>query len=142
MVGMTTTAEHDAATASAAPVADATTVMRMNALVRSVPAAAHVIDYASRLVVSLHPESGSASDRVKRFVRLGPSPRGVQALALAGRVAALIEGRHNLSIDDIQAIALPALRHRLVLTIDAERQAISPDEIVKEAIEALPREAS
>ena len=102
----------------------------MNALVRSVPAAAHVIDYASRLVVSLHPESEGATDRVKRFVRLGPSPRGVQALALAGRVAALIEGRHNLSIDDVQAIALPALRHRLVLTIDAERQAVSPDEIV------------
>jgi MoxR-like ATPase len=52
----------------------------------------------------------------------------------------LIEGRHNLSIDDIQGIALPALRHRLVLTIDAERQSVSPDEIVKEAIEALPRE--
>jgi len=142
MVGLTTTAEHDQAQQSAAPVADATTVLRMNALVRSVPAAAHVIDYASRLVVSLHPESPTATDRVKRFVRIGPSPRGAQALALAGRVAALIEGRHNLSIDDIQAIALPALRHRLVLTIDAERQAISPDEIVKEAIEALPREAS
>jgi MoxR-like ATPase len=142
MVGLTTTSEHDRAQESAAPVADATTVLRMNALVRSVPAAAHVIDYASRLVVSLHPESDTSTDQVKRFVRLGPSPRGAQALALAGRVAALIEGRHNLSIDDIQAIALPALRHRLVLTIDAERQAVSPDEIVEEAIAALPRETS
>src|ERR1700759_3018923 len=124
---------------SLAPVADAATVMRMNALVRSVPAAAHVIDYASRLVVSLHPENEAATDQVKRFVRLGPSPRGAQALALAGRVAALMEGRHNLSIDDIQAIALPALRHRLVLSIDAERQAVSPDEIVRGASEALPR---
>src|SRR6201996_2928384 len=123
-----------------APVADAETVLRMNALVRSVPAADHVIDYASRLVVSLHPENESATDRVKRFVRLGPSPRGAQALALAGRGAALREGRHNLSIDDVQAIALPALRHRLVLSIDAERQAVSPDEIVKEAIGAPPRE--
>jgi MoxR-like ATPase len=141
MVGMTTTTDHDTAVHSAAPVADATTVLRMNALVRSVPAAAHVIDYASRLVVSLHPETEGATDQVKRFVRLGPSPRGAQALALAGRVAALIEGRHNLSIDDIQAIALPALRHRLVLTIDAERQNVSPDDIVRGAIEALPREA-
>jgi MoxR-like ATPase len=138
MVGMTTTTRHEAA---AAPVADATTLLRMNALVRSVPAADHVIDYASRLIVSLHPETEGATDRVKRFVRIGPSPRGAQALTLAGRVAALIEGRHNLSIDDIQGIALPALRHRLVLTIDAERQSVSPDEIVKEAIEALPREA-
>ena len=138
MVGMTTTTLHEAA---AAPVADATTLLRMNALVRSVPAADHVIDYASRLVVSLHPETSGATDRVRRFVRIGPSPRGAQALTLAGRVAALIDGRHNLSIDDIQGIALSALRHRLVLTIDAERQSVSPDEIVKEAIEALPREA-
>jgi MoxR-like ATPase len=141
MVGLTTTAAHEEATQSAAPVADATTVLRMNALVRSVPAAAHVIDYASRLVVSLHPETEGANEQVKRFVRLGPSPRGAQALALAGRVAALIDGRHNLSIDDIEAIALPALRHRLVLTIDAERQSVSPDDIVRGAIEALPREA-
>jgi MoxR-like ATPase len=139
MVGMTTTSRPEAA---AAPVADATTLLRMNALVRSVPAADHVIDYASRLIVSLHPETAGATDRVKRFVRIGPSPRGAQALTLAGRVEALIEGRHNLSIDDIQGIALPALRHRLVLTIDAERQSVSPDEIVREAIEALPREAS
>src|SRR6201995_2337812 len=142
MVGMTTTHQHDAAQQSASPVADATTVLRMNALVRSVPAADHVIDYASRLVVSLHPETAGATDQVKRFVRLGPGPRGAQALAMAGRVAALIEGRHNLSIDDIEAIALPALRHRLVLSIDAERQSVSADEIVKEAIAALPREAS
>jgi MoxR-like ATPase len=141
MVGMTTTTRHAEAAAAAAPVADATTLLRMNALVRSVPAADHVIDYASRLIVSLHPETPEATDRVKRFVRLGPSPRGAQALTLAGRVAALIEGRHNLSIDDIQGIALPALRHRLVLTIDAERQSVSPDEIVREAIESLPREA-
>jgi MoxR-like ATPase len=139
MVGLTTAAEHDAARRSPAPVADAATVLRMNVLARSVPAAAHVIDYASRLVVSLHPESDTSTEAAKRFVRLGPSPRGAQALALAGRVAALIEGRHNLSIDDVQAIALPALRHRLVLTIDAERQSISPDDIVREAIEALPR---
>jgi MoxR-like ATPase len=141
MVGMTTTTEHGAASA-AAPVADAETVLRMNGLVRSVPAAAHVIDYASRLVVSLHPETAGGTDRVRRFVRIGPSPRGAQALTLAGRVAALIDGRHNLSIDDVQAIALPALRHRLVLTIDAERQSVSPDEIVEEAVAALPRESS
>ena len=141
MVEQTTTHQHERAAATAEPVAGAETVLRMNSLVRSVPAAAHVIDYASRLVVSLHPESGQASEQVKRFVRLGPSPRGVQALALAGRVAALIEGRHNLSIDDVRAIALPALRHRLVLTIDAERQSISADEIVEEAIAALPRES-
>jgi MoxR-like ATPase len=142
MVAQTTTHEHAEAVAATGSVTDAETLLRMGALVRSVPAADHVIDYASRLVVSLHPETPGATEQTKRFVRLGPSPRGVQALALAGRVAALMDGRHNLSIDDIQSIALPALRHRLVLTIDAERQSISPDAIVQEAIEALPREAS
>ncbi len=141
MVEMTTAGDGDAASRPAEPVADARMLLRMGALVRAVPAAAHVIDYASRLVVSLHPDGAGATEEVKRFVRLGPSPRGAQALALAGRVAALIEGRHNLSIDDVQAIALPALRHRLVLSIDAERQSVSADEIVRGAIEALPREA-
>jgi MoxR-like ATPase len=140
MVAQTTTHEHADQVAQTTAVADAETLLRMSALVRSVPAADHVIDYASRLVVSLHPEAEGATDQVKRFVRLGPSPRGVQALALAGRVAALIDGRHNLSIDDIQSIALPALRHRLVLTIDAERQAVAPDAIVKEAVDALARD--
>ena len=141
MVARTTSQDHAAVAASAGAVADAETLLRMGALVRSVPAAAHVIDYASRLVVSLHPETKDSAEGVRRFVRLGPSPRGVQALTLAGRVAALIDGRHNLSIDDVGAVALPALRHRLVLTIDAERQAVSADAIVREAIGALPREA-
>jgi MoxR-like ATPase len=124
------------------PVADATTVGRMNALVRAVPAAEHVIDYASRLVLSLHPDGPGAADRVRRFVRLGPSPRGVQALVLAGRVAALMDGRYSLAIDDVRGVALPALRHRLVLTIDAERQAVSADDIVAAAVESLPRDAA
>jgi len=121
------------------PVADAATVARMNALVRAVPAAEHVIDYASRLVLALQP-GPAASERVRRFVRLGPSPRGAQALVLAGRVAALIDGRYSLAVEDVRAVALPALRHRLVLTIDAERQAVSADEIVAEALESLLRE--
>jgi MoxR-like ATPase len=132
-----TTAE--AAEPTIEPVADGATVARMNALVRAVPAAEHVIDYASRLVLALQP-GPQASERVRRFVRLGPSPRGAQALALAGRVAALIDGRYSLAVEDVRAVALPALRHRLVLTIDAERQGVSADEIVTEALEALPRE--
>jgi MoxR-like ATPase len=106
-----------------------------------VPAAEHVVDYATRLVLSLHPEREGASERLRRFVRLGPSPRGIQAMVLAGRVAALIDGRPNLAVEDVQAVAHAALRHRLVLTIDAERQGVGPDEIIAEALAALPREA-
>jgi MoxR-like ATPase len=133
-----TTAE--AAEPAIEPVAGAAAVARMNALLRAVPAAEHVVDYASRLVLALQP-GPEASERVRRFVRLGPSPRGAQALVLAGRVAALIDGRYSLAVEDVRAVALPALRHRLVLTIDAERQAVSADEIVAGALESVPREA-
>jgi MoxR-like ATPase len=136
-----TTGEAGAGPGPVAAVAGAETVARMRALVRQVPAAEHVVDYATRLVLSLHPEGEGAAERLRRFVRLGPSPRGIQALVLAGRVAALIDGRPNLSVEDVRAVALPALRHRLVLTIDAERQGVSADEIVAEALAALPREA-
>lgn len=122
-------------------VADAETVARMRALVRQVPAAAHVVDYATRLVLSLHPEQEGASEQLRRCVRLGPSPRGIQALVLAGRVAALIDGRTNLAVEDVRAVAHSALRHRLVLTIDAERQGVGPDEIIDAALDAVPREA-
>lgn len=122
------------------PVADAATLLRMNALVRAVPAAEHVVDYASRLVLALHPNGADASERVNRYVRLGPSPRGAQTLCMAGRVAALMAGRFVLSIDDIRDVAPAALRHRLLLSFDAERQAVSADEIIAETLTRLERE--
>lgn len=109
---------------------------RLGALARQVPAAEQVLDYASRLVLALHPRQGAAS-LVRDYVRLGPSPRGAQALALAGRVRALLAGRHNLAFEDVQAVAPMALRHRLVLGFDAERDAIDPDAIVADAIASL-----
>ena len=124
-----------------APVADASTILRMSTLVRSVPAAAHVVDYASRLVLALHPDRPAASEQVRQYVRLGPSPRGVQTLCMAGRVAALMAGRFVLAVEDIREVALAALRHRLVLSFDADRQAISADQIIGEALERLPRES-
>ena len=89
-------------------------------LARQVPAASEVVGYASRLLLSLQP-TADADAAVREYVRLGPSPRGGQALTLAGRIAALLDGRHNLAIEDIRAVALPALVHRLVLNFDAER---------------------
>ncbi|MCW2954204.1 MAG: ATPase associated with various cellular 3 [Conexibacter sp.] len=123
-----------------APVADAPTLLRMNELVRAVPAAGHVVDYASRLVLALHPDGEDASDDVRRHVRLGPSPRGAQALALAGRVAALMDGRFSLAFEDVRAVALPALRHRLMLSFDAERAGISADDLVRDAVARVPTE--
>lgn len=123
-----------------ARVADGATLLRMRALARSVPMARHVVEYASQLVLSLQPGSAFATDMVRRLVRYGPSPRGVQALCAAGRVVALLEGRFNLSIDDVRAVALPALRHRLVLGFEAEMENVNADAVIATALR-VPAEA-
>jgi MoxR-like ATPase len=122
-------------------VAGARLLLRMNALARSVPAASHVLDYAARLLLALQPTSPAAAPMAREYVRLGPSPRGGQALSLAGRVTALLDGRHNLAFEDVRAVAPLALAHRLALNFDAERQAISPEEIIAEAIGRVPEAA-
>lgn len=137
-----TTGAEDSATAPASSERaqagpDPTLLPRLGAFAREVPAAEQVLDYASRLVLALHPGAGAAP-LVDDYVRLGPSPRGAQALALAGRIAALMDGRHNLAFEDIRAVAPLALRHRLILGLDAERDAVEPDAIIAQAIERTP----
>ncbi|MDW5597449.1 MoxR family ATPase [Conexibacter stalactiti] len=118
-------------------VADAETLREMIALARSVPAAAHVIGYASRLVLALQPAREDATELARRWVELGPSPRGAQALTLAGRVTALLAGRANLAFEDVRAVGLPALRHRLVLSFEAEREGVTAEAIVEDALERV-----
>ncbi|HUY97999.1 MAG TPA: AAA family ATPase [Verrucomicrobiae bacterium] len=122
------------------PVADSPLLQRMHRLVRQVPVASHVLDYVSRLVLALQPH-GAAAPMVRDFVRLGPSPRGAQALSLAGRVTALLGGRPNLAFEDVRAAAVPALRHRLVLTFDAVRHGVTPEAIIADALDRVPEEA-
>jgi MoxR-like ATPase len=123
-----------------APVSDGDALLRMGALARSLPAAQQVLDYASRIVIALQP--GENADKLVRdYVRLGPSPRGAQALTLAGSVNALIAGRHHLAYEDIRAVALPSLRHRLILTFDAERNAVTADDIVSAIVKGVREDA-
>ncbi len=131
---------HDGADPSASvPVADAGQLLRMTALAHRVPAASHVLDFVTRLVLGLQP-GPEAAPLVGDFVRLGPSPRGAQALTLAGRITALIAGRPNLAFEDVRAVAMPALRHRLVLTFDAERHGVAAETIIADALERIPDE--
>lgn len=124
-------------TTELAAVADGRTLAGMHALVAQVPAASHVVEYVGRLLLSLQ-TGPEAAPMVTDYVRLGPSPRGGQALVQAGRVRALLEGRHNLSIEDVQVVAPAALRHRLVLSFDAERDAIDADAIIADALTRVP----
>jgi MoxR-like ATPase len=78
----------------------------------------------------------------KRYVRYGASPRGAQALLLAGKVRSLVEGRVNVSVEDLQALALPALRHRVILNFEAEAEGIDPDEVIRSTLAEIPASAA
>ena len=118
------------------PVADGELLLAMHLLARAVPAATHVLEHVGAVILALQP-SGDAAPMVRDYVRLGPSPRGAQALSLAGRITALLDGRHNLSVEDVRAVALPALRHRVALNFDAEREAVTPEMIIEGALDRL-----
>jgi MoxR-like ATPase len=121
------------------PVADADRLRSMNALARQVPAATHVLEHIGGLIHALQP-SPQALPLVREYVRLGPGPRGAQALSVAARITALLDGRHNLALEDVRAVAHPALRHRLVLNFDAERQAVTPEMIIDDALDHVDRD--
>jgi MoxR-like ATPase len=111
-------------------------------LVRQVPVASHVKDYAVRLVLASHPKTETAAPVANQYLRFGSSPRGAQTLLLAGKVRALTDGRFNVSLDDVQAAALPALRHRLILNFEAEAEGITTDHIISHILNDVPREAA
>jgi len=118
------------------PVLATQEVVEYQEFIRAVPASAAVKEYAARLVFATHPGREGSPDEVNRFVRYGSSPRGAQSLILAAKVYALLDGRFNVSFDDIRKAALPSLRHRLILSFQGEAEGIDPDTIVAKAIAA------
>ncbi len=117
------------------------TLLELQKLVREVPVASHVKDYAVRLVLATHPKTGTAAPIANQFLRFGSSPRGAQTLLLAGKVRALAEGRFNVSFDDIEAVSQPALRHRLILNFEAEAEGITTDQIISQILQDVPKDA-
>jgi MoxR-like ATPase len=120
------------------PVLQREDILTMQKLVRQVPVARHVQDYAIRLLQASHPDGPDAPDLAKRFVRFGPSPRGAQAVLLAAKIRALFEGRFAASIDDVRASALPALRHRVLLNFEGEAEGIKTDQVLEQILKSLP----
>jgi len=121
----------------ASRVASREDIVGMQALVRQVPVARHVQDYAIRVLQATHPNGEEATALVKRYVRTGASPRGVQAILLAAKIGALFAGRFAASIDDVKAAAPPALRHRLLMSFEGEAEGIRPDTIIAEVLKTL-----
>jgi MoxR-like ATPase len=124
-----------AATQQPQPVVDAAGIMAMRQLVRQVPIATHVQEHAVRLVLGTHPDSEFTTDRIKQFARYGSSPRGAQALILSAKVRALLQGRFNVSFEDINFVARPALRHRIILNFEGLAEGIETDDLIDSLLE-------
>jgi len=116
------------------PVIDKPRVMQMRDLVRKVPLARAIQDYAVRVLQATHPDTAQATAMPKKFLRYGASPRGLQAMILAAKIRSLLEGRYAVSIDDIRVVAPATLRHRLILNFEGEAEGIEADAIVAEVL--------
>ena len=119
-------------------VVDGNTLTELQHLVQQVPVASHVKDYAVRLVLATHPNTETALGITDQFLRFGSSPRGAQTLLLGAKVRALTKGRFNVSFDDIAAVAVPALRHRLIVNFEAEVEGITTDHVLKKILAEVP----
>jgi len=113
-------------------------ILEMRSTVRSVPIARPIQDYAIRLVLATHPEFDEAVDETRQYVRYGAGPRAVQALVLAGKIRALIDDRVHVSAEDIRNVALPALRHRVLLNFEGEADRVDTDTILQAILDNLP----
>jgi MoxR-like ATPase len=118
-------------------VMDAGEITVWQQLVREVLVAGAVQDYAIRLLLATHPGSEYATADTGRYLRAGASPRGAQGLILAGKVRALLDGRFNVSFEDVRKVCLPALRHRVMLNFEAQAENVAPDAVLAGILNAV-----
>ena len=119
-------------------VVDGPQLLVMGELVRELPIAKPVLEYAARLTMATHPDDPGATREVQQYVRFGASARGAQALVLGAKIRAAMNGRFNAAFADVRATALPALRHRIILNYQAESEGIRPDEVIGDVLEKVP----
>jgi MoxR-like ATPase len=122
-----------------AAVTDGAAVARFQAFARHVPVAEPIARAVARLVVASHPDTAAATPLVKRFVRYGASPRGAQAILLTSKVRALAHDRLNVALEDVRAVAAPALRHRVICNFEAEAEGVTSARVVEEVLQGLER---
>jgi MoxR-like ATPase len=121
-------------------VMDGPEILRWQQVVREVILAAHVQDYIVRLALATHPGGELAATITNQYIHWGVSPRAAQAMALAAKVRALLDGRFNVSFEDVRRVALPAMRHRVVLNFEAQAEGIEPDKVLLEILEKTPEQ--
>ncbi|MHC5023773.1 MAG: AAA family ATPase [Planctomycetota bacterium] len=130
-----------AASGAVAPIVDGSTIQQGQRLGARIIVAEPVQDYAIRLVLATHPGGPHADPDLNRYISVGVSPRGAQALVRAAKIKALIDGRYAACFRDLHAIAGPCLRHRIIRSFEAEADGVSADAIVDRLIDWVPREA-
>ena len=119
-------------------VMDGREIIEMQELVRKVILADHLRDYIVRLNLATHPEGPYATPITNQYLRWGASPRGAQTVALASKVRALLEGRFNVSFEDIRRVYLPAMRHRVVPNFEAQAEGVTSDQVLLEILDQVP----
>lgn len=113
-------------------------ILRWQQLIRTVILAKHVQDYIVRLTLATHPGGEFGLPITQQYLRWGSSPRGAQTLALAAKARALLDGRFNVSFEDVRRVFLPAMRHRIILNFEAQAEGIDPDQVLLELLEKVP----
>ena len=129
-----TTSEIDAAIEK---ISSAETIQSMRQLVRRVLTAEHVEHYIIQLIRATHPDNPSSPEMTRQYVELGASIRGLQAITLTAKIKALLDDRYNVAFEDVQSVALPALRHRIILNFEGEGEGIQTDDIIKNILNSL-----
>jgi MoxR-like ATPase len=112
-------------------------ILKMRDIVKQVPIAGPVMEYALKLVMATHPHDSNSPKITHDYVRYGSSPRGAQSIISTARVRALMDGRYNVSFDDIKYVAYPALRHRIFLNFEGMAERIDTDTVISEIIKSL-----
>ena len=120
------------------PVLDGDKIRQHQQLIRRVVVAPHVQDYAIRCVLATHPSGIFAIPMVNQFVRFGASPRAAQAITLASKVRALLDGRFHVSFKDVKDVAVPAMRHRIILNFEGEAEGITTDMVLEKVVAETP----
>jgi MoxR-like ATPase len=119
-------------------VVDGPTILEFQHLVRRIPVADHIFEYASALVRATRPDEPDAPEFVKKFMAWGAGPRGSLNLILAGKSRAALRGRSHVAIDDIQALCLPVLRHRIIPNFAARSEGMTPDSLIAKLLDEIP----
>jgi MoxR-like ATPase len=122
-------------------VMDGTEIVHWQKLIRQVILSKHVQDYIARLILATHPGGKLATQVTEQYIRWGASPRGAQTIALASKVRALLEGRFNVSFEDVRRVYVPAMRHRVLLNFEAQAEGVETDKVLLDILEKVTERA-